>query len=115
MNGLNLRCHALSDCVAVISLEKCGRSQPPISVPGTTPQVIGVASSYNVLHAFGGFRDGAVPCASLLDESGTLYGTTASGGQVSQRHGKSDGGSVFTDPFVREVVIGSTSSREVLF
>jgi hypothetical protein len=48
MNGLNLRCYALSVCVATISLEGCGRSQPPISVPGTMPQGIGAASSYNV-------------------------------------------------------------------
>jgi hypothetical protein len=85
------------------------------SRPGTMQQGIGAASSYSVLHAFGGSRDGAVPCASLLDESGTLYGITASGGKASQRHGKSDGGPVFTDPFVRESIISSRSSREVPF
>ena len=88
--------YALAMCTVISMLAGCGGSQPPIGVPGTMPQGIGAASSYNVLHAFGGFRDGALPCASLLDENGTLYGTTASGGKASQRYGNNDGGTVFS-------------------
>jgi uncharacterized repeat protein (TIGR03803 family) len=35
-----------------------------------------------VLHSFGGAGDAADPSAGLLDVDGTLYGTSAMGGQV---------------------------------
>jgi uncharacterized repeat protein (TIGR03803 family) len=34
----------------------------------------------NVLHYFGGKRDGVYPTAGLIDVGGTLYGTTQNGG-----------------------------------
>jgi uncharacterized repeat protein (TIGR03803 family) len=44
--------------------------------------------SKRVLYNFGGSPDGANPSASLLDMSGTLYGTT-------YRGGKADKGTIF--------------------
>jgi uncharacterized repeat protein (TIGR03803 family) len=43
-----------------------------------------------VLYAFRGGHDGANPGAALIDDQGTLYGTTPNGG------GRTDGGTVFS-------------------
>jgi uncharacterized repeat protein (TIGR03803 family) len=53
----------------------------------------------NVLHSFGGSRDGVFPYGGLLDVNGTLYGTTSNGGSVScgVRYGDIHGcGTVFS-------------------
>ena len=62
---------------ATALLAGCGGSQPPIGAPARIMQNIGTeGSSYQVLYSFSGSPDGAIPCASLVDVDGTLYGTT---------------------------------------
>ena len=81
--------YALVVYVCGVMLSGCGGSQSPIGAPGAIPQApartmmhhIGTAwSSYRVLYNFRKGTDGAYPEASLLNVSGTLYGTTAGGG-----------------------------------
>jgi uncharacterized repeat protein (TIGR03803 family) len=53
----------------------------------------------NVLHSFGGSKDGVFPYGGLIDVNGTLYGTTSNGGSVScgVRYGDIHGcGTVFS-------------------
>jgi uncharacterized repeat protein (TIGR03803 family) len=44
----------------------------------------GDGSNYKIVHSFGGDSDGDRPVASLIDVSGTLYGTTEFGGTFSR-------------------------------
>jgi uncharacterized repeat protein (TIGR03803 family) len=114
MKILNLGCYTLSMCVAAVMLSGCGGSAGSGAMPqgrAMSParviaHDIGVASSYNVIYNFRGFPDGAVPCASLLDENGTLYGTTTSGGTHFQRYGN-ENGTVFS--------ISTTGTEHVLY
>lgn len=75
-------------------LSACGRSQPPIGAPDSTPQsaasatlqtkVRGMlpASSYRVVYRFGGhLADAEGPWAPVTEVNGTLYGTTLLGGK----------------------------------
>jgi uncharacterized repeat protein (TIGR03803 family) len=72
---------ALTVSVAAALIAGCGGSQPSISAPGAMPQNDAMAaSSYKVLHSFGGSPDGFYPAASLINVKGTLYGTTRGGG-----------------------------------
>jgi len=54
---------------------------------------ISTAGMEHVLHNFGHGSDGLYPAASLIDVKGTLYGTTASGGEYGSSGG---GGTVFS-------------------
>jgi uncharacterized repeat protein (TIGR03803 family) len=69
---------------ALSILAACG-SQSSIDTPGAMPQAhhIRTASSYQVLHSFGGSGDGDNPSAGLVvccNIEATLYGTTYGGG-----------------------------------
>ena len=69
---------------ALSMLAACG-SQSSIDTPGAMPQAhhIRTASSYQVLHSFGGSGDGDNPSAGLVvccNIEATLYGTTYGGG-----------------------------------
>jgi uncharacterized repeat protein (TIGR03803 family) len=66
-------------------LAGCGGSQPPVGAPGAIPQTRELAArtdstNYKVVYRFHGSPDGVDPAASLIDVSGTLYGTTFGGG-----------------------------------
>jgi uncharacterized repeat protein (TIGR03803 family) len=80
--------HALTGCVAAALLAGCGGSQAPIATPGSMPQALAPAvrttsGNYRVVYSFGAAPDGSNPVASLIEVSGTLYGTTAGGGSYS--------------------------------
>jgi uncharacterized repeat protein (TIGR03803 family) len=60
---------------------------------GGTVFSISTSGVEHVLHSFGRGQDGAEPAASLIDVSGTLYGTTVYGGKYS---GSFQGGTVFS-------------------
>lgn len=47
---------------------------------GVAFSVSPTGTNYRVLHSFGGFLDGTVPVAGLVESRGMLYGTTAAGG-----------------------------------
>jgi uncharacterized repeat protein (TIGR03803 family) len=49
-----------------------------------------------VLHSFGGFSDGGLPYAPLIDVNGTLYGTTTIGGQSDCAFGNGSCGTAFS-------------------
>lgn len=78
--------------LAAALLAACGRSQPPIDAPSGGPQSRAIepthtvahhkvpGSSFQVLYSFAGSPDGESPEGSLTNVSGTLYGTTESGG-----------------------------------
>lgn len=77
---------ALTMSAAAALLTGCGGSQLPIGAPGTTPQTSPatarsaahrLSASYQQLYRF---RHGSHPTAALINVSGTLYGTTQSGG-----------------------------------
>lgn len=109
MERLKLSCYALNVCAAVILLEGCSGSPivarlsgAPVLPSSNRDAVAGSSQSY--IEAIGGgknrahyaqiyaFRkapDGSTPLASLIDRSGTLYGTT-------ERGGASGGGTVFS-------------------
>jgi uncharacterized repeat protein (TIGR03803 family) len=94
-------------------LAGCGGSQPPIGAPGAMPQSqasaiapartgmqhVGTAPSYQVLFSFNR-SDGWFPDASLIDVTGTLYGTTVGGGAYD------NAGTVYS--------IGTTGTEQVL-
>jgi hypothetical protein len=95
MKSLDFSRYAVSACAAVAMLAGCGGSQPPIGLPGATPQTSAIAMyahrnaspmlteakvDYRVLYTFTGDPDGAGPGAGLLALNGRLYGTTSSGG-----------------------------------
>ncbi|MGB8909654.1 MAG: choice-of-anchor tandem repeat GloVer-containing protein [Candidatus Cybelea sp.] len=94
MRRWNLSHHAISSCVTAALLSGCGGSQPPTSV-SVIPQAPALAThanrNYKVVYSFGAVPDGSNPQASLIDVSGTLYGTTYSGGATP-----SCGGTVFS-------------------
>lgn len=78
-----LSCYALGLCAAAVMLAGCG------APPGATPSTIGKrildgagAPKYRVLFSFGRYngRHGRNPVAPLCYLNGTLYGTTAYGG-----------------------------------
>jgi uncharacterized repeat protein (TIGR03803 family) len=48
--------------------------------PGGTVFSITLSGTEKVIHSFGGASDGCYPSAGLIDIAGTLYGTTAEGG-----------------------------------
>lgn len=60
----------------------CGQPQPPTGTSGAMqqPSLLHAASSFRVLHSFGGNTDGKNPEASLKAYKGALYGTTYGGG-----------------------------------
>jgi uncharacterized repeat protein (TIGR03803 family) len=83
--------YALGISIAAALLAGCGGSQPPIGRPGAVPttglQGSGnapyagrFARKYSVLLSFD-TTDGAEPTGGLLNENGTLYGTTYGGGK----------------------------------
>jgi len=86
---------ALTTSLAATLLVACGESPPPISAAHAMPQISAIASgpnalrrfsaSYQQLYRFYPVRDGARPEGGLLDVSGTLYGTTAIGGERTER------------------------------
>ena len=53
---------------------------PSTALRVTTAQRAHVRSAYGVLYSFKGEPDGALPYAGLINDNGTLYGTTAKGG-----------------------------------
>ncbi|MGB8964118.1 MAG: choice-of-anchor tandem repeat GloVer-containing protein [Candidatus Cybelea sp.] len=71
--------------VAAALLSGCGGSQSPIGAPSAMSPVSVLASpssstNYRVVYSFGAPPDGNSPIAALIDDGGTLYGTTSSGG-----------------------------------
>ena len=95
MKSLDLGRCVLSISLAAAVLAACGGSQSPIGAPARIMQNMGTeASSYQVLYSFSGSPDGEYPCSSLVDVSGTLYGTTDGGGKVL--HGGGRHGTVFS-------------------
>jgi uncharacterized repeat protein (TIGR03803 family) len=124
--GLNI---CLSICAMSALLSGCAGSQPPAPAPLAQSRVapsatlaaapalraltsanrgfgtvfaITTSGKESLLHSFaGGSADGAYPYAGLLDVSGTLYGTTQSGGAYN-------GGTLFTiAPTGEETVLHS--------
>ncbi len=69
---------------AAVALSGCARSTAPTVpapiVPSRAASLLGPASSFKVLHSFGGGKDGKYPEASLKVFKGALYGTTYGGG-----------------------------------
>lgn len=93
---------ALSVSAAATLLAACG-SQTSVGAPGAVTQGSMLAprnssTNYNVLYSFGGGSDGEHPNSSLVNLSGTLYGTTLAGG---------GGGTVFS--------ITSSGTENVLY
>ncbi len=85
MKSLEFSRHALTAGIAGALLAGCGSAQPPIGAPGAMPQASALAAritstNYKVIYSFGAVPDGSYPVASLLDVSGTLYGTTQAAG-----------------------------------
>jgi uncharacterized repeat protein (TIGR03803 family) len=77
--------YAFSFSATAVLLASCAGSQPLIGTPGGMPQASTLAAhatstKYKTVYSFDGSSDGNVPDASLIDVSGTLYGTTAGGG-----------------------------------
>jgi uncharacterized repeat protein (TIGR03803 family) len=90
MGRWDLMRRAFSISLAAASLVGCGGSQPPIGVPGVTPQAAAIApprsaahrlsASYQQLFRFHPPKNGTRPEAGLLDVNGAMYGTTTTGG-----------------------------------
>ena len=77
--------YAFSISVAAAMLAGCEGSQPPIGGPGAMAQSRALVPrsagrNYTVLYSFGASPDGDAPRASLVNDGGTLYGTTGQGG-----------------------------------
>lgn len=116
---MTLAHYVVSTGAAAALLVGCGGSQP-ISAPGALPHTPGIAparmtahrignasSSYHVLYRFGGVPDGVTPAASLVDVSGTLYGTTEYGGSAHGPKYSYGTGTVFS--------ISTTGGEHVLY
>jgi uncharacterized repeat protein (TIGR03803 family) len=96
-------------------LAGCGGSQPPIGAPGAMPQSYenpghstGVVETviYSFSGGTGSMGDGVNPSAGLINESGTLYGTTFFGGFYNNRFDKRGRGTVFSvTPSGKEIVL----------
>jgi uncharacterized repeat protein (TIGR03803 family) len=67
---------------------------------GTVFSIAASGQQYAVLHSFKGGKDGHFPIAGLVDDKGTLYGTTAQGGRFGY-------GTVFSINGAREKVLYS--------
>jgi uncharacterized repeat protein (TIGR03803 family) len=65
------------------------------------------SSSYTLLYSFRGGKDGANPAAALLDVGGTLYGSTATGGDGKKDLGNYGDGTLFS--------ISASGSEQVLY
>ncbi len=102
MTPWGLSRYALAMGAAAAMLAACGASQPPLGAPGAMPQVSALSArinstNYKVVYSFGAPPDGSDPQASLINVSGTLYGTTSGGGSYSCSSLKYSGcGTVFS-------------------
>ena len=82
-SGVALLRYGVSLIAAGTLLAGCGGSQPPLGVSpqGLVTQQSRAESVYHIIHPFGrSSTDGTKPAADLIDIRGTLYGTTAGGG-----------------------------------
>ncbi|HEX3369693.1 MAG TPA: choice-of-anchor tandem repeat GloVer-containing protein [Candidatus Cybelea sp.] len=87
MRRWSLRFYTIGSCLGAALLAGCSGSQPPNGAPATMPQSRALAergnnANFKLLYSFVGGDDGAHPAAPLLDEDGTLYGTTTVGGDA---------------------------------
>ena len=90
MKSSSLSRNALSICMGAVLLSGCGALRqaqddvPPIGAPGVTQQSVRAtapeSSPYQLVYSFAGGSDGSGPYAGLINEHGTLYGTTVGGG-----------------------------------
>lgn len=79
---------ALATLPFLAFLAGCGAAQISNTLPqnGTSTERLS-GSNYRVIYSFKGGKDGAAPVASLLAVNGTLYGTTAEGGNGCSARG----------------------------
>ena len=63
---------------------------------GGTVFVLTTSGAENVIHSFGGAEDGKNPQASLVSAQGTIYGTTATGGEYFSTKVGHERGTVFS-------------------
>jgi uncharacterized repeat protein (TIGR03803 family) len=81
MKSVGFGVHALSTFATVAMLSGCGGSGTPLS---PSPAVVTPdrmhAPEYSLIYGFKGGKDGAYPRAGVTNVNGTLYGTTAGGG-----------------------------------
>jgi uncharacterized repeat protein (TIGR03803 family) len=88
--------YVFSVCAAAAMLAGCGRESTPLiqSPTGITANQTNAVAAYRILYKFGGGSDGEDPVAGLINVRGTLYGTTADGGDGT--YGYSCCGTVFS-------------------
>jgi uncharacterized repeat protein (TIGR03803 family) len=106
MKDLDLSRYAVAIGATAALLAGCGGAQPPIGAPGATPTTgfqrsanapytERFARSYSVLLSFD-TTDGAQPTGGLLNENGTLYGTTFGGGKAGLCPAGNDCGTIYS-------------------
>lgn len=82
-------CNLAGALLITVLLAACGGSgMSPVNSLAHSPDAArGSGVQYAVLHSFGASEDGANPYAVLLNVDGTLYGTTAFGGENGNGEG----------------------------
>ena len=95
MSILGLHRYAFTTGIVAALLTGCAGAQLRAGQPDTLPQTI-APLSYRVLHSFGSGYDGQTPYANLIDVNGTLYGTTALGGEHCHTNDVGGCGTVFS-------------------
>jgi uncharacterized repeat protein (TIGR03803 family) len=82
MKRWDFRRYVLGSCATVVLMTGCSGSQPAFGLPGSPPanKLMQPLAAERVLYSFAGGNDGAYPEAPPILVNGTLYGTTALGG-----------------------------------